>query len=318
MLIAALALFCGCQHDVLDEVEFNVTLDKSNTYIAGEPVRFNFSGNSENILFYSGEEGAEYEFRDRYSIPSENIRKANLSMTILSQYGVSGALEVWITDRFDGLAGDDGELDRELVRSLNDSLETYWTKVGYEDPKNGGTVRIDSLDIMDYKDNFCVAFHWNPSSNTSSQRTYRVNGSVSLEIEGKGETEMTFSDLEFTTVMMNEELEPYVNDKRDGSIVLDDPAYALFFKGIAGYDEASGKGLPFCLDGWAVSKPRPLNRVENAKGLVIKNVQNYLDAYEYVWSTPGTYKVTFVAANANYQGSSEIVKDFTINIVDKF
>ena len=33
---------------------------------------------------------------------------------------------------------------------------------------------------------------------------------------------------------------------------------------------------------------------------------------------PDTYKVTFVAANANYQGSSEIVKDFTINIVEKF
>ena len=67
-----------------------------------------------------------------------------------------------------------------------------------------------------------------------------------------------------------------------------------------------------------LTSPWPLNRVENAKGLVIKKVQNYLDAYEYVWSTPGTYKVTFVAANANYQGSSEIVKDFTINIVEKF
>ena len=53
------------------------------------------------------------------------------------------------------------------------------------------------------------------------------------------------------------------------------------------------------------------------KGTPIKNVQNYLDTFEYTWKEPGTYTVTFVGTCANYLGSSIQVKEFTINIVEK-
>ena len=55
LIFASLFLALSCQQDIVYEADYVVTLDKSNTYIAGTPVRFNFSGNVDNILFYSGD-----------------------------------------------------------------------------------------------------------------------------------------------------------------------------------------------------------------------------------------------------------------------
>ena len=61
ILSLVMALFCACQHDIVIETHYNVTLDADNSYIAGEPVRFNIEGEVDNIVFYSGETGYQYE-----------------------------------------------------------------------------------------------------------------------------------------------------------------------------------------------------------------------------------------------------------------
>lgn len=313
MFVSALAVLCGCQHDVIEEVEFNVTLDEGNTYFAGEGVRFNFTGNMENIVFYSGEAGSEYRYHDRYNVPVESIKAAQLSMSITSQYSANiGVLDCWITDQFDGLWGDDGEADRKIIESLTSSEMEGWTKVGYVDPKNGGTVDL-TADILSLSDNFCIAFHWHPSkANNQSQRTYRVNGEIELDVEGLGETKMDFGSLNFTPVMMNEQRDAYIQDKADGEIALYDANFDIWFRG------CNSTKFDYDLDGWVISRPRPLNKVLNDKGLVVKNVQNYMNSYEYVFEEPGTYKVAFVATNGNYQGSYSVVKEITVHIAHKF
>ncbi len=57
-------------------------------------------------------------------------------------------------------------------------------------------------------------------------------------------------------------------------------------------------------------------KVAGDKGVVIKNLQNYMDSYEYVWNDPGTYTATFVGTNSNIEGSSEQVMEFTVTIMD--
>lgn len=312
LLIFALIAICGCQHDVIEDIDFNVTLDAGNTYVAGEPVRFNFTGNMDNVVFYSGENGSEYKYSERYSIPVESIESATLSMTILPQYGKAGALRCWVTDKFDGLWGDDSEADRNLIKSLTESDMKDWTEVTYTEPGSGKTVDI-SLDILDYKDKFCIAFHWNPTyDEKNSQRTYKINGAVDLDIKDIGKSKMDFGGLDFTAVMMNEERDAYISTGKNGEIILDDKVYDLFFKGCGATE------FPYALDGWAISRPRALNRVENDKGLVIKNTQNYLNSYEYTWDEPGTYLVTFVASNANYMGATKELKEMTVTIVNRF
>ena len=312
-LTAVLTLVWGCEHKVIEDIDFYVSFNAENTYFAGEKVVFNFDGNAENIVFYSGEKGSEYQYHDRYSIPSENIESAQLSLDVVSQYGKAGAMEIWITDKFGGLWGDNQVGDREIIASLaDDDMTKTWIKLDYTDPGAGGTVNIEH-DIVSLKDNFCIAFHWNPIyDGKNSQRTYRVNGEINLGVKGMGQSKMTLSNLDFTSVMMNPERDAYITDKKNGSIILDDSVYSLFFKGCGATE------FNYALDGWAISRPRPLNKIENDKGMVLKNTQNYMDSFEYVWNEAGTYEVVFVASNSNYAGSYEIVKKLTVNIVDKF
>lgn len=313
LLTVVLSLAWGCEHKVVDDVDFYVLFDSNNTYYAGEKVVFNFDGNAENIIFYSGEKGSEYKYHDRYSIPAENIQSAQLSLDVVSQYGKAGALEIWVTDKFGGLWGDDPIKDREIVASLTDEkMAETWTKLDYTDPGSGGTVKVNH-DIVGLKENFCIAFHWNPLyDGKNSQRTYKVNGEINLGVKDMGQSKMTLQNLDFTAVMMNPERDAYVTDKKNGSIILDDSVYSLFFKGCGASE------FNYALDGWAISRPRPLNKIENDKGIAIKNTQNYMDSFEHVWNEAGTYEVVFVVTNSNYAGSYELVKKLTINIIDKF
>lgn len=306
-------VLCACEHDIVRKTDFNVTLDAENTYFAGEPVRFNFKGEVDNVIFYSGETGSEYKYKDRYTVPFEDVTSANLAMKFQARYGNANAMEVWLSNSFEGLNGEDGEADRAAIKAMVDGGMQGWTKFNYEEgPSTQWTEQ--QLDLSDYVQNFAIAFHWCPTDFTQTQRTYWINGSLSLDLEGMGSPLMDISELRFKTVMMNEEIEdPYFQNAGNGSIILNTPKTAsLVFQGV-GPDE-----LEYALDGWAISTPMPLNRVANDKPIVIKNLQNYMDSYEYVWNEAGTYVVTFVGTNSDYMDATSEVHEMTITIIDKF
>lgn len=306
-----LIALCACQHDIATETDFNVTLDSENTYIAGEPIRFNFDGEVDNIVFYSGETGSQYKYKDRFSVPSEDVLAASLAVDFQARYGLSGAMEVWVSKDFAGLSGEDGAADRAAIKSMVDGGMQGWTKLDYQE---GASTKWTSqtFDLSEYVDNFCIAFHWCPTDPTQTQRHYWINGNLALDLAGTAPTKMDISELGFVTVMMNEEIEdPYLKNAGNGSIILNNPSTAsLIFQGVG------GNALTYALDGWAISTPAPLNKVANDKPVVIKNLQNYLDTYEYIWTEPGTYEVTFVGTNSNYIEESSQVKTMTITIVE--
>ena len=304
--------FCACQHDIVRETDFNVTLDAENTYVVGEPVRFNFTGEVDNVIFYSGETGSQYKYKDRYTVPAEDVLAANLDMDFQARYGLAGALEIWVSSSFEGLNGEDGAADRATIKTMVDGGMQGWTKLDYQEGASTKWTE-QAFDLSEYVENSCIAFHWCPPQFDQTQRTYWINGKLSLDLAGTDPTVMDISELGFTTVMMNEEIEdPYKKNAGNGSIILNNPnTGALIFQGVG------GNALTYCLDGWAISKPAPLNRVANDKAVVIKNLQNYIHKYESVWEKPGTYHVVFVGRNENYLSSSEEKHEFTITILEK-
>ena len=108
----------SCQQDVIYEADYNVTLDKDNTYYVGEPVKFNFTGDVDNILFYSGETGHSYKFKDRYAVLVDDINTVSLKIDYEGQWGYTGGLDVYVTNTFEGLKGNDGEADRALIAEM--------------------------------------------------------------------------------------------------------------------------------------------------------------------------------------------------------
>ena len=320
---AVSAALVSCRNeDILGSAEFNIVLDSSNSYLAGEPVKFKIEGEVDNLLFYSGETGAQYKYRDRYSVPAEDIKKAELNLTVLPQYGsTGGGLSIYITDKFDGLSGTDAEADRAKMKALfvkdndgNEIVPEGWTRLDWEE-KSGKNAPV-SADISALADNFSIAFHWNPKSDPAAeiQRTYSVlkDAAVTVDLEGSPESKTALSDFGFTTLMMSGDVEnAYKINGGNGTFVLTNAAYLFRGQGIG-----AGK-LDYNIDGWYVTTPRKLNTVENDKGTVIKNTQNYLDSYEYTFAEPGSYTVTFVGTNENYLGSKQCVRQFTVNILAK-
>ena len=311
IITAALMALCACEHDIERVTDFNVTLDAENSYIAGEPVRFNFEGEVDNVIFYSGETGSQYQYKDRYTVPAEDVKAATLDMDFQARYGVAGALEIWVSKSFEGLNGADGAADRAAIQAMVDGGMQGWTKLDYQEGASTKWTE-QAFDLSEYVENFCIAFHWCPPQYDQTQRTYWINGKLSLDLAGTDPTVMDISELAFTTVMMNEQIEdPYKKNAGNGSIILNNPnTGALIFQGVG------GNALDYCLDGWAISKPAPLNRVAIDKATVIKNMQNYMTTYEYTWTKPGTYNVTFVGTNESYVNATSQIKEMTVTIVE--
>ena len=316
ILFAGVLCLASCQHDVIYEVDYNITLDGENTYYAGDPVKFNITGDVENLLFYSGETGSQYIYKDRYEVPVEDVLSANLHLDIRGRYGYIAdyeALEIWVSKEFPGINGNsDPDGDRAIVKKMVEDGMPGWYKLPFSDVNKDQFLGYD-FPMNEYLSNLCIAFHWRPKDPALTQRTYWINGKITLEMQGTEPSEMTLTDLGFKSLMMNEEVDAYKKNAGNGSIRFDNAVNA----GEICYQGCSGNVLTYAIDGWVFTTPRPLNKVANDKGIVIKNLQNYMHEYVYTWDKPGTYKVTFVGRNENYASSSEQVFEYTITILEK-
>lgn len=316
---AALALLtASCQHDIVRPVDFTVTLDSSNTYLAGDPVRFNFEGEVDNIIFYSGETGHQYKYKDRYSVPLDEVLSIRLDMNIKARYGSKPGLEMYVTNSFEGLKGDDAQADKATVKALAEGGMQGWTKLEWSDLANEWQARSygeaeGDPDLKSMADNFCIAFHWCPPTNEDTQRWYYINGNLHLELDGTEPSDTDLGQMGLVSVMLNDEVEdPYKKNAGNGSIIMNKPSdAAILCQGVA------ANVLPYAIDGWIFSTPMPLNMVANDKAVVIKNVQNYLHSYEYVFEQPGTYEVTFVGSSENYLASDGKTVSMRITVLEK-
>lgn len=304
--------FAGaCSHDIARPVSCQIVLDPANTYLSGEPVRFILKGQADNILFYSGEKGACYRFKDRYSVPIEQVEAAALRLDYRPNYGYPGGLDVYVSKDFSGLKGNDGEADRSLVRQMVDAGMPGWLHLPYEEGASA-VWSSEEYDMSAYLENFSLAVHWHPvNDGTSAQRTYWLNGTLTLDMEGTDPASMIFTDLNPIVLTMNEQLDPYHKNAGNGSVRLDNSAAQLVFQGV-------GKGvLDYALDAWVFTTPSALNQVANDKAVVVKNLQNQMDSFVYTYLEPGNYTASFVCVNADYQGTSSSVQEFSITVVDK-
>lgn len=325
--LAVLPAIAGCeQANIYTDVDFDVTLDPSNTYQAGDPVVFNIKGNPDNLLFYSGESGHEYQYRDRYQTTAETVDSAVLFMQVQHRQGSTDALEIYYTDQFSGLAGNDAAADRATVTAMYDGGMEGWTRIPYSKPKAESnvydtlSVKLDDNAILN---NFCLAFYWNPPQPDPGERlfmdTYWLNGNLSVYFPGDAVMTYTVKSMMGQTIMLDEAIEnPYLVSDGNGSIRLDATQDIVF---AGGYyidnpgTEAENDGVDHYCNGWIFSVPRAFLTIEPDEGVVVKNLQNYTESFEYSFEEPGTYTVTFVGANENYLGSSSQVKEFKVNII---
>lgn len=324
--ITAIIIFAlsnsACKHnDIFTPVEFNVSTDPSNTFLVGEPVKFNFTGNVDNIVAYDGTAGHEYINKNIYTYPIETIESCILTVGISKRSGSRPqSLKAYISNNFEGLNGP-GNASVEAADTL--LLQTsiiegagVWIDIELENPNNN-TYVYKEIDITDYKENFCLGFEWKTIDETdiaSGQTAYWIQTSIEVGFNN-GNPPMTIyaKQMRFNSIRLEDIAagERYLLGNVPGLSRYDTGGNDILFVG-AGNDEL----LPYAVNTWAISSPSALNPREADKGEVIKSFKDDLDSHSITFRTAGTYMVTFVAGTTNYVGSGSVVREVEVIITD--
>src|SRR5688572_10251951 len=96
--LISIDLFASRAKEKVEAPDFEVST-ASLTYKAGDSVKFKISGNPDNLMFYSGEQGHKYELRQRDSAEND----LQIEFKSLVQFGVIYQnLQLMVSNDFNG------------------------------------------------------------------------------------------------------------------------------------------------------------------------------------------------------------------------
>ena len=318
IMLSLIFAFGSCENDLKQPVKFEVTASTAAGTLSGSafsvapgtPVTFNFTGDPDFITFFSGENGHEYSKINLFEIPVSEIT-STLKFTAKPQYGVvTNTLKVFLSTNFTGLRG------LPVTNKQTDSLAIVKEKwIDITDacglPTASNATSNAEIALKDYLGKkLTLAFRYKPEQNTAVQPTWiitnlRIENQTAAAVSVLPASMMGFKALDmFSSNTYKNDGGAGVWDLRNIARTTSDPEIRI---------ASSPAGSPINED-WLISNPIVINSRPGDKGLAIKKVSDDLPAYTYTFNTAGTYVVTFVARNANYQASSEIVKEFTVTV----
>ncbi len=275
--------------------EFDVTTDATQ-YKAGEQVTFYFTGVPDNISFYSGELGRVYANRNRVRADSAtNLLSFNTQCTASGQ---SNNLNVLVSTDFNGF------MDTTSIRKATWTDITSRAKLATNTTStNAGT--IDLSDFHSKKDTLFVAFRYksSPSTSASRARSWTVSNFTLRNLFPSTATythNTSTSDIRLAGMQVLSIKSDTLKWALGGSLT--------FPQGLVDYAQGGDED-------WAISKPFDLSKISPDYSVAVKNTSQLIDKYTYIFTKPGTYKVTFVASNISKTESASVIKELTLTII---
>jgi len=304
LILLMLPLLISCEKDteVLDP-DFDVSINKT-TYKAGDTVYFKFSGNPDVIIFYSGERGSDYDFKNEERIYDS---KASLSFQSAKYAGNNPDLvALKYSSNFSGV------YEPAAIR------QATWVDITnrfHIPPINGTSAVFEPSGEQDISDIFPdsqtpIYFAWFFTTAENSNRTrFQI---TNFEVKGVVLEDPTLSGVKYDQAMAGFQM-----IKGEGFDIQDHAtttprvtATAIIWDGV--FANTSFK------EGWAVSLPiYAPDRINLGRdhGLGIKSVVDApLKEYSMIYENPGTYKVVFVASNVSVYGRKDLIKELEITV----
>jgi hypothetical protein len=285
-IILSVVLLASCSRDNLSTPDFSVTTESLN-FKAGQEITFRFSGNPDNITFYSGMEGYRYDSIGKpvaqYGSPSLEFYSATRvgpgtikllmtsDLTDLTVQNIGAANWIDISDR----------ANFAMIASLTPS----------------GKINLSDLVVPDRPVRFAFKFD-GPSSSTTLPPVWTIGqfNLYSTFLSGNTATLQTLGSLQWSVFDVKNQISTWIVTT---TLRID----------------AGARNAPDNED-WVVSNSVDLmSKVEVYEfGIPLKNITNKLTEYKHTYTKPGTYKVVFVGKNANADGSKEVVKTLMLTI----
>jgi hypothetical protein len=304
-------IFCSClvlalsscrkDNDLTTPV-FEVSADKTNVAV-NEQVTFRFTGIPNNISFYSGEAGREYDNTQRLSAPD-----AMNWFSFTSQLTALAAGNTGQTDNFRIFVSNDfsGQVDSLSIRKATWTDITGRAKLPAATSTAAtisDTVRVS--DLRNARDTVFIAFRYRStvSSNASRARKWTMS---KFMFQNKFPNGVVYNH---NTADTDNKLSGFNTHSFKGTSSLDSLKWnnstsAVFEAGVNGLSD----------EDWLISKGFKTSAINPDKAVGIKKNSGTLTEYIYKFAKKGVYKVTFVANNANAQGIKEVVRQLTVTV----
>ncbi len=278
----------ACNKTELNRLSFDVST-ASSTYKVGDTVVFNFSGNAEYVVFYSGENGFQYQYKNRTTA----VGKPFLNFLSYRQFGnMENTLQLMLSSNFSGIY-DSANIQNATWTDITSRAVLSTTK----DSTPSGN--IDLSDFVKGDSIVYIGFrYYAPKDGISSQRAWTIRG---LSMINK------LQDSSFTTLLdMSSGNWLGVNMLNRAAVW----SISTSQLRISGGDKNAATN-----EDWLVSKGIKLTRVLPDEGISIKTlVDPSLKTFNHIYTKAGTYTVVFDAKNANDHAMEAAQKTLVITV----
>ena len=284
LLLVGLA---ACMEDEAPSVKLNVALDKQ-VYQVGEPVTFKLNGNPDNIVFYSGEVGHNYAYKERYHADGDLLVKFNSWV----RYGdIYHNLKFLVSSDFSGI------YDKENVEAATwiDLSDKFRFSVG-DDQTPSGEVNLKEYVGAAEDARLFVAFRYEDEE--KARQNNWIIRSIALDCvsaEGVRSSLATMPTMGWKVVYFENPAVTW-NVSSTSQILID-----------------GGTNQPKNVD-WVISQAFDVRKTTPDTGVALKNISTTMDEYQYVYTKPGTYEVVFETTSDWYNGSDHGLTRVTVEV----
>ncbi len=279
----------GCDKLEVKSVDFEVSVDK-NTYKLGDTVRFDLRGEPDYLLFYSGEKGARYEFRDRVITEKGDPL---LSFTSLKTGATAAKIQVLVSTDFNGI------YDKNAVSAAQwDDLSPLAVfSTGADNTPSG------NITLQHYKENkrpIYLAFRsYKPDDGITQNYNHTIR-TLNIKLDGVDGSSY--------------DINPGINLQgwKNVSWALESTPWVVNSSNQLVLNNAAPTGVH---EEWAISSAIRLDHVVPDRPKSLKSMAMVMpQQLEHVFKERGVYKVTFVASNQSAEDKKEVVKELDITI----
>ena len=284
LLLVGLA---ACMEDEAPSVKLNVALDKQ-VYQVGEPVTFKLNGNPDNIVFYSGEVGHNYAYKERYHADGDLLVKFNSWV----RYGdIYHNLKFLVSSDFSGI------YDKENVEAATwiDLSDKFRFSVG-DDQTPSGEVNLKEYVGAAEDARLFVAFRYEDEE--KARQNNWIIRSIALDCvsaEGVRSSLATMPTMGWKVVDFENPAVTW-NVSSTSQILID-----------------GGTNQPKNVD-WVISQAFDVRKTTPDTGVALKNISTTMDEYQDVYTKPGTYEVVFETTSDWYNGSDHGLTRVTVEV----
>lgn len=286
LTLLSIASIAACQKPYDYNIDFDIKTE-SNTVNVKDSVRFYFTGNADNIIFYSGEKGRNYEFRDRITAAGVPI----LSFESVVQHYKEHSLSVYASTDFKTPYNEE-QIKKASWIDITDRATLATENVSVQ----SGEIDLSEFASTDIPVTIAYRFHAEKEALPQPQWTLSSFSIRNVLGDGTAFSAADMTDAYFIPVdLKNADNKWTVSNTQ------------LMIKG--GDSDAEEN------EDWLITKPIYANKVTPDVGQPIKSLSyNMPGQFAYAFDEPGEYKCVFETKNHTVFGQRSVVKEIVITV----